>query len=321
MLVVPAMTRLLILLTLPEKIRMQYYNGLRGAFPELAIDLVDHHSKVDPYIGSADILLTFGAHMADHVLEKGKRLRWIQALGTGVDGIVDRPPFRKEVLVTNMHGLHGDSVPEATIMLMLALARDLPRAMRNRSARKWERYPSQLLKGKTVGIFGVGAIARSLAPKCKSFGMKVVGITSSVRDMDGFDRMVHRDDLEEAARELDFLVLLTPYTRETHGIVGEKVLAAMKPSAFLVNLARGGIVDEDALVRSLREKRLAGAALDVFATEPAPADHPLRTLPNVIATPHLGASTHEAQERAGVEAAERVIAALREPAVSTPRVP
>ncbi len=154
------MTRLLILLTLPEKIRMQYYERLRSEFPDLAIDLVDHHSKVDPYIASADILLTFGAHMADHVLDKGKKLKWIQALGTGVDGIVDRPPFREGVLVTNMHGLHGDSVPEAAVMLMLALARDLPRAMRNRNARQWERYPSQLLKGKTVGIFGVGASAR-----------------------------------------------------------------------------------------------------------------------------------------------------------------
>jgi phosphoglycerate dehydrogenase-like enzyme len=282
------MTRLLILLTLPEKIRMQYYKGLREAFPEISIDLVDHHSKVDPYIGSADILLTFGAHMADHVLEKGKKLRWIQALGTGVDGIVDRTPFRKGVLVTNMHGLHGDSVPEAAIMLMLALARDLPRALRQRNARKWERYPSQLLKGKTVGVFGVGAIARSLVPKCKSFGMRVVGITSSVRSVEGFDRMVHRDDLESAVRDLDFLVLLTPYTPETHGIVGERVLAAMRPSAFLLNLARGGIVDEEALLNALREKRLAGAALDVFAAEPLPEDHPFWSMDNVIVTPHLG---------------------------------
>ena len=292
------MTSVLIILTLPEKIRMQYYNGLRGEFPELAIDLVDHHSKVDPYIGSADILVTFGAHMADHVLEKGTKLKWIQALGTGVDGIVDRPPFRDGVLVTNMHGLHGDSVPEAAIMLMLALARDLPRAMRNRGERKWERYPSRLLKGKTVGIFGVGAIARSLAPKCKSFGMSVVGITSAVRGMEGFDRMVHRNELEGIAGEVDFLVLLTPYTPETHGIVGAKVLEAMKPSAYLVNLARGGIVDEEALLGALREKRLAGAALDVFATEPLPDDHPFWGMDKVIVTPHLGGFHDQYAEQA-----------------------
>jgi phosphoglycerate dehydrogenase-like enzyme len=170
--------------------------------------------------------------------------------------------------------------------------------MRNRNTRKWERYPSQLLKGKTVGIFGVGAIARSLAPKCKSFGMRVVGITSAVRRMEGFDRMVHRDELEAAVRELDFLVLLTPYTPETQGIVGARVLGAMKPSAFLVNLARGGIVDEEALIRALRERRLAGAALDVFATEPLPEDHPLWGMDNVIVTPHLGGFHDQYAEQA-----------------------
>jgi len=283
-----SMTQLLILLTLPEKVRKQYYNHLRSRFPSIAMDMVDHHSKVDPFIGSADILLTFGAHMADHVLEKGKKLKWIQALGTGVDGIVDRPPLRDGVLVTNMHGLHGDSVPEAAIMLMLALARDLPRALRNQRERKWERYPARLLKGKTVGIFGVGAIARSLAPKCKAFGMNVVGISSEPREMPGLDRVVHRDTLGEVAHELDFLVLLTPHTLETHGIVSANVLAAMKPSAYLVNLARGGVVDEDALVRALGEKRIAGAALDVFAAEPLPAEHPLWSMGHVIVTPHLG---------------------------------
>jgi D-2-hydroxyacid dehydrogenase (NADP+) len=292
------MTRLLILLTLPEKVRRQYYNGLRGRFPELAIDLVDHHSKIDPYIGSADILITFGAHMADHVLEKGKKLKWIQALGTGVDGIVDRPALRSGVLVTNMHGLHGDSVPEAAVMLMLALARDLPRAMRNRNARQWERYPSRLLKGKSVGIFGVGAIARSLAPKCKAFGMAVVGITSAPREMEGFDRMVRREELASAVRDLDFLVLLTPYTPQTRGIVNAEILAAMKPTACLINLARGGIVDEEALLGALREKKIAGAALDVFAQEPLPAEHPFWSMDNVIVTPHLGGFHDEYAEQA-----------------------
>jgi phosphoglycerate dehydrogenase-like enzyme len=189
-------------------------------------------------------------------------------------------------------------VPEAAIMLMLALARDLPRAMRNRNARKWERYPSQLLKGKTVGIFGVGAIASSLAPKCKSFGMKVIGITSAVRAVEGFDRMVHRDKLAGTVSELDFLVLLTPYTTQTHGIVGAKVLAAMKPSAYLVNLARGGVVDETALLGALRERRLAGAALDVFAQEPLPEGHPFWSMDNVIVTPHLGGFHDEYAEAA-----------------------
>ncbi|OGA71925.1 MAG: hypothetical protein A3G27_17750 [Betaproteobacteria bacterium RIFCSPLOWO2_12_FULL_66_14] len=279
---------LLLLLAFPEKIRLQYYDRLRAQFPDIKVDLVDHHSKVDPYISEADILITFGAHMSDAVLEKGGRLKWIQALGTGVDGIADRPTLNKATIVTNMHGLHGDSMSEAAMLLMLALARQLPRAVRNQSRHAWERFPAGLLKGKTVGIFGVGAIAKDLAPRCKAFGMTVVGITSARRDVPGFDRMLSRERLIQAVRDLDYLILLTPYTKETHGIVNAAVLAAMKPSSFLINLARGGVVNEPALLEALRENRIAGAALDVFTAEPLPADHPLWDMPTVLLTPHLG---------------------------------
>ena len=282
------MTNLLIMLALPEKVRNEYYNHLKAAFPEININMVDHHSKVGPYIGSADILVTFGAHMSDHVLMEGKSLRWVQALGTGVDGITDRRALGENVLVTNMHGLHGDAMPESAILSMLALARDLPRVLRNQSRRSWERFPSRLLKGKTVGIFGVGAIAEDLAPKCKLFGMTVAGISSAKREVAGFDRMYVRGELEQAVRDLDYLILLVPDTPETRGIVSAQVLSAMKPTSYLINLARGGIVDEGALIKALKEHKIAGAALDVFATEPLPEDHPFWGMENVIVTPHLG---------------------------------
>lgn len=282
------MTNVLLVLTLPEPVRMQYFDHIRDAFPEVRVDMVDHHSKVDPYIGSAEVLITFGVQVAAHVFDKAKRLKWVQALGTGVDGIVDQPGLKKEVLVTNMHGLHGGPVSEAALAAMLALARDLPRSMRLQRGHTWDRFPASLLKDKTVGIFGVGAIALELAPKCKALGMRVVGISSNKRAVSGFDAMVGRDALERAVAELDFLVLLTPYTEATHNIVNSKVFAAMKRGAFLVNLARGGIVDEAALIDALTAKKLAGAALDVFAREPLPADSPLWDMDNVIITQHQG---------------------------------
>jgi D-2-hydroxyacid dehydrogenase (NADP+) len=292
------MTNLLILLALPEKIRNQYYTHLKAAFPELTINMVEHHSKVGPHIGAADILVTFGAHMSEHVLKDAKNLKWVQALGTGVDGITDQPALADNVLVTNMHGLHGDSMSDSAMLSMLALARDLPRVVRNQARHAWDRFPSRLLRGKTVGIFGVGAIAEDLAPKCKMFGMNVVGITSSQREVPGFDRMYSRDQLEEAVRELDYLILLTPYTPETRNIVNAKILAAMKPSGFLINLARGGIVDEDALVAALKEGKIAGAALDVFVQEPLPETHPFWDMNNVIITPHLGGFHNQYPEQA-----------------------
>ena len=113
------MTRLLALLSLPEKVRSQYHEGIKSRFPGIEINLVDHHSKVDPFIAEADVLLTFGPMMAEHVLEKARKLRWIQALGSGVDGITDRPSLRGDVLVTNLHGIHGAPVSEAALAAML----------------------------------------------------------------------------------------------------------------------------------------------------------------------------------------------------------
>jgi len=282
------MTNVLIVLTLPEPVRMQYFNHIKKHFPEVKLDMVDHHTKVDPHIGAAEVLITFGPQMANHVFEKAKALKWVQALGTGVDGITDQPGLRKEVLVTNMHGFHGGPVSEAALTAMLSLARDLPRSLRLQARRKWERFPAKLLKDKTVGIFGVGAIAAELAPKCKALGMKVVGISSAKREVPGFDAMVGREDLEQAVKTLDFLVLLTPYTPETKNIVNAKIFAAMKPGAYFVNLARGGVVDEEALAEALTSGKLAGAALDVFAKEPLPEDSPFWNMENVIVTQHQG---------------------------------
>jgi D-2-hydroxyacid dehydrogenase (NADP+) len=278
--------RVLVLLAFPQAIRDQYLHRLRASFPDLTIDLVEHHSKVGPYIGEADVLVTFGAHMADHVLAEGSRLRWVQALGTGVDGIADSPALREGVIVTNLHGLHGPAVSESVLASMLALARGLPHSWLKQSQALWERFPVRLLRGTTVGILGVGAIAEELAPKCAALGMRVEGISSADREVAGFERIWPRERLVEAVADLDHLVLLTPYTAQTRGIVDARVLGAMKRSSHLVNVARGGVVDEPALLAALRDGTIAGAALDVFAEEPLPADHPFWSMENVIITPH-----------------------------------
>ncbi len=282
------MTNLLILLAMPEPVRNQYRDRMRACFPELNVELVDHHSKAAPYIAAADALLTFAPMLSDTVLENAARLKWVQALGTGTDNLTDRPSLRKDIVVTNIHGIHGPPVSEAALGAMLALARNLPRAIRSQGERQWQRFPAQLLHKKTVGIFGVGAIAEALAPKCQAFGMRVVGVSSAPRGVAGFDSMRASGELVDAVREFDFFVLLTPLTEKTRNAIDAKILAAMKPSSFLINLARGGVVDEPALVEALRARRIAGAALDVFTQEPLPADHPFWSMDNVIITTHQG---------------------------------
>jgi len=288
------MTNVLILLTLPDQTSIQYRDRLRSAFPHIKVDLVDHFSKVDPFIAETDVLITFAPMLRDEVLRKATRLKWVQALGTGVDNLVDLPSLKRDVVVTNVRGIHGAPLSESALLSMLALARRLPRAIRAQEQRKWDRWPSSLLMGKTVGIFGVGAIALDLAPRCKALGMRVVGISSAPgRRPDGFDEMRPRDTLAAAVADLDYLVLLTPLTADTRHIVDARILAAMKPTSFLVNIARGGVVKEDDLIAALRHGTIAGAALDVFEQEPLPEDHPLWSAGNVIVTAHLAGFNDE----------------------------
>lgn len=282
------MSRLLVLLTLPPDVTRDYCRRIARGFPELRIDVADHHGKAIPHANSADILLTFGPMLSDAVLRAADRLQWIQALGTGVDNLVDLPSLRDDIWVTNMRGIHGPPVSEAAIAAMLALSRDLPKLVRNQDNRHWAKRPTRLLHGKTVGILGVGVIAEALAPKCKAFGMRVIGISSAQRDLPGFDRMHGRDELLSVVGELDYLVLLTPYTAATHALVNAEIFAAMKPTSYLINLARGGVVEEEALSAALANGHIAGAALDVFQQEPLPPDHPLWSAKNVLITPHTG---------------------------------
>jgi phosphoglycerate dehydrogenase-like enzyme len=282
------MPKMLMLLTLPEDVRAQYGAALAPKFPELDIHTADHHSRVAPHIMEADILLTFAPMMVDAVLAQAPNLRWIHALGTGVDGITMLPSLRDDVVLTSTRGIHGVPMTEMAFMLMLALCRELPRSLRAQADGRWERWPARLLENKTVGIVGVGLIAEVLAPRLKVFGMEVIGVSRSGRAVPGIDRMVRREDLARVAGEIDFLIALVPYEDDTRNLIGAEVLRAMKPTAYLVNIARGGVVDEDALLEALRQGGIAGAAIDTFVDEPLPPDHPFWRLDNVIVTPHLG---------------------------------
>jgi phosphoglycerate dehydrogenase-like enzyme len=287
------MTKVLVYLPmLPPEAGKRCYDFVCSEFPSLDVAYAYKLGEVDPHIGEAEILITFGAHLgldAESILGRGKKLEWVMALGTGVDHITDVPALRSAAMVTNMHGMHGVPMTESALSLMLAAAREMPRMLRNQQARHWERYGSRLLYGKIVGIFGIGAIAEVLGPVCKAFGMKVVGVSSAKRDVPGFDRIELRSDLAKVIGEFDHFVILTPLTDETRNIVDAKMLAVMKPSAWLINLARGGIVDEAALIDALKAKRIAGAGIDVFVKEPLPADHPFWAMENVILSPHIGA--------------------------------
>jgi phosphoglycerate dehydrogenase-like enzyme len=229
-------------------------------------------------------------------IRRAPRLRWVHQGSAGVDGVpLDALP--PQVVVTSGKGPMAISVAEHALSLMLALARQLPEAVRDQQAQHWPpggglAFVDRVreLHGRTVLILGVGATGGELARICKlGFGMRVLGFVRTQGNHPQVDAYVDRAGLSTALGEADFICVALALTHETHHLVDAAALAAMKPTAFLINIARGELVDEYALITALEERRIAGAGLDSVQAEPLPAEHPLWRLPNVLITPHRAA--------------------------------
>jgi D-2-hydroxyacid dehydrogenase (NADP+) len=263
-----------------------YGEGVARALPARNIFATSKRSEALARAAEATVLIAKAQHVSPELVAAMPRIVWIQALTTGVDPLLALK-LPASVIVTSARGIHGPQMAELTILLMMMLSRDIPRMLANQRERRWQRWGQALLAGKTLVIVGVGAIGEALAARCKPLGLKVVGITNR-RSVDHFDELLPRAQLREAVAGADFLVLLIPYSPETHHMIDASVIAAMQPTAHLINVARGGVVDEAALIEALRTRRIAGAGLDVFAQEPLPDSSPLWDLDNVIITPHIG---------------------------------
>jgi phosphoglycerate dehydrogenase-like enzyme len=264
----------------------EYKKTLESKFSGLTIHPAIKEEEIGDFIGKAEILLTH--RISDDSMKKALKLQWIQATTTGVDYLVNLPSLRKEVLLTSTRGIHGPQMSEMAILLMLALSRNLPRVIQNQARRVWDRWPGKLLYQKKAGIVGLGAVGKEIAKKCKAFGMTVYGVATRKREVEGVDHSYGPEGLLQVLEVVDYLILVVPNTPWTSKMIGEKELSLMKPTAYLINIARGEIVDEEALVHALKSGKIAGAALDVFNTEPLPEDHPFWELENLILTPHLG---------------------------------
>jgi len=238
-------------------------------------------------------------------------LRWVQFHFAGVDAIVDHPLLHTDILVTTLSGASAPQLAEYALMGMLALGRRLPRMIADKAAKKWaddrfERFRPLELRGATVGIVGYGSAGREIARLCRAFGATVLATKRDLktpgdqgyqlRDLgdpasDLVDRLYPPQAVASMAGLCDFLVIAAPLTPETRGIIDRQVFAALRPTAFLVDLSRGGLVDHAVLVEALQEKRLAGAVLDVYPAEPLPESSPLWEMPNVLLSPHIAGAS------------------------------
>ena len=263
-----------------------YKETLRLKFPEIFILAAKEEEEVGSFIERTDILLSI--KISDELLKRARNLKWIQTITTGVDYIIHLPSLGKEVLITSCRGIHVPQMSELAFLFMLALNRNFPQVVRNQDKKVWERWPTKLLSRKKVGILGIGAIGEEIARKCKAFGMTVFGIDMVKREVDAVDFFHGPEEILQVVKEVDYFIIVVPNTPQTRKMVGKEVLSSMKSTAFLINIGRGEVVDEGALIHLLEKGKIAGAALDTFWTEPLPEDHPFWGMKNVIITSHVG---------------------------------
>lgn len=266
-------------------------------------------------LAEAEALIVRSATTVDaDMLAAAPKLKAVGRAGVGVDNVDIPAASSSGVAVFNAPGGNTIAAAELTVGLLISVARKIPSAEASLRSGAWDRaaFKGVELKGKTLGLIGAGRIGGEVAVRAKAFGMDVVVYDPYLSEERASDLGVDLVTLEEVIARSDFITIHVPLTDETRGLVGADLLKEMKETAFIVNAARGGIIDEVALAAALQAGEIAGAALDVYETEPLPDDSPLRDAPNLVLTPHLGASTAEAQIGVATEVAHRIKALIED---------
>jgi len=260
-------------------------------------------------IGDYDALvIRSGTQVTAKVLEAAKKLKIIGRAGVGVDNVDVPVATERGVIVVNSPGGNTLAAAELSVAMLLALARNIPQAFMSMKNKEWNRskYTGNEVYGKTLGVLGLGKIGQEVAKRCQVFGMKVLAydpfISKEVAEQMGIDLV----DLNDCLKRSDYITLHLPKNKETLGMISTKQFEMMKDGVRLVNVARGGIIDDDAMVAAIKSGKCAGAALDVYPSEPPDFSAELFDLPNVVTTPHLGASTEEAQTNVAIDVAEQI---------------
>ena len=285
----------------PEKIDKQYVELTQEAAPDMRVLVTRDRETIEGVLDEIEIAV---AGFPQDLLPKAPRLRWFQQWGAGADWIMtDHPELADtELIVTSASGVHAIPISEHILAFLLAFCRDIPRAIRAQERCQWaSRQTRHLfeLSGKTILLVGVGAIGERSAELASALGMRVLGIRRDPTvTVPHVEAMYAPSKLQSVLPEADFVVLTIPLTPETQGMIGEEELQAMKSTAYLINIGRGGTIQESAMIQALKEGWIAGAGLDVFESEPLPEESPLWKMDHVIITSHYSGLTPRYDERA-----------------------
>src|SRR5579872_2365339 len=279
-----------------DQIAAIYRDRLKAEFPALQILAARDGNELPQDLADVEVLISFAMSLPQDFYRRATGLKWVQCLATGVDHLLRQPELDPTVLLTSGRGVHGAPMRETVLYLMQGISRNVTRLVEDNRAHVWDRRFYNLLYGRTAVIVGIGVVGIAIGRLLKAFGMRVIGLTRTPRQVEGFDEMLPLARLHDAAARADYLINVLPATAENAHIFNGKLFSAMKPSAYYINAGRGQTTDEAALIETLRERRIAGAGLDVFATEPLPPASPLWELPNVFITPHLGGYTADYED-------------------------
>lgn len=253
---------------------------------EVPVRFVDTLADASDVYGEMEAVI---GRVPPDVLVKAPRLRWVHSPSAGVDADLTPEMLASPVVLTSSAGNGGISLAEHSILLMLMLSRDVPRWMRAQAERRWDHYRHGELAGRTVGIYGLGNSGLDLAAKAKAFHMRVLGVRR--RPGQPSPNVDELCDLDRLLAESDFVVVTAPRTPSTLGVFGRDAFVRMRSTAYFICISRGGIADDEALLEALRTGQIAGAGLDAHGVEPLPPDSPFWSLPNVVVTPHNGATS------------------------------
>ncbi|MBI2910290.1 MAG: D-2-hydroxyacid dehydrogenase [Chloroflexi bacterium] len=258
------------------------------------IDFGTRGESLDALLSEAEVVFAM-LRWPRNILSRAPGLKWLHYGGTGMEAHMDSEVFDGRITVTNARGAIAIPIAEHIMSFVFMLAKNEPRLSRAKGEKRWERFQTIELTGKTLGIVGMGAIGGELSRMAKGIGMKVIAsrrsATQKEHGVGHFDEVYPRDALLEMLSESDFVALALPLTPESRQLIGEREFRAMKPTAFIVNVSRGEIIDEPALMQALKEGRISGAGLDVFENEPLPADSELWDMPNVLISPHMAGTS------------------------------
>lgn len=265
-----------------------YAERIGKQFPGMNVHAVTDLSDAPADCTTFDILVAFGIAVDDALFARSPRLKWVQSLATGVDHFLRCPSLGKDVTITSGRGIHGAAMRETTLHLMLSTARPIAAMQKDRAVHVWRRRLWSVLNDKTAMVIGVGVAGIAIGQALNALGMKVIGVSRTPRAIEGFAAVEPTTRLTEVVGQADYLINVLPGDAHNVDLIGEKVFAAMKPSAIFINVGRGETVDEEALIAALQSGTIAGAGLDVFRKEPLPANSPFWDMDNVVMTPHVG---------------------------------